>query len=168
MLISLIEFIKDMFKYIIVIGVIILIRVYCLTSTEVVGPSMEPNLYNENMVLVETITPKFDKFNRFDMVVIEYSNPKYIIKRIVGLPNEKIRYTDNKLYVNDVLVEEKFKINGITEDFEITVPDGKYYVLGDNSIDSADSRIFGAVEENNIIGKPILKIWPLKEVKIIR
>lgn len=167
-MVSFIEFLKDIFKYLIVIGVIILIRVYCLTTAEVIGDSMVPNLDAGNIVLVETITPKFNKYERFNLVVVKYSSPSYLIKRIIGFPNDTIKYEDNKLYVNGELVEEKFEIEGNTEDFEITVPKDKYYVMGDNRGISKDSREFGPISENDIIGKPIIRIWPLKGLKVVK
>jgi signal peptidase I len=129
---------------------------------------MEPNLNDGDMVLIETITPKFNKYNRFDLVVVKYTSPKYIIKRIIGLPNETIKYINNNLYVDDILYTEDFESSGIIEDFEILVPENKYFIMGDNREESKDSRDFGAIEENEIIGKPIFKFWPIKELKIVK
>lgn len=168
MLVSIIEFIKDMFKYLIVIGVIILIRIYCLTTSEIIGPSMNPNLMDGDIVLVETITPKLNRFNRFDVVVVKYSSPSYIVKRIIGLPNDHIRYQDNNLYVNDELVAQEFAFEGDIDSLDVIVPANNYYVIGDNRVDSKDSRDFGPIEESDIIGKPIMRIWPIKDLKLVK
>ncbi len=168
MLVSVIEFLKDMFKYLIVIGVIILIRVYCLTTAEVIGPSMSPNLIDGNILLIETITPKLNRYSRFDLVVVKYSSPSYIIKRIIGLPNDKIKFDNNSLYVNGELVIQNFKFEGTIEKLDITVPANKYYVIGDSRDESEDSRVFGPINEYDIIGKPIIRIWPIKNFKIIK
>lgn len=171
MLEDIIEFIKDMLTYIIIIAIIVLLRVYVISSIEEVGDSMEPNFHDGNIMLMDTIGYKhldFLAIKRFDVVVIEYDIPKYIIKRVIGLPNEKISYVDNKLYINGSLVEEKHKINGITEDIEeIEIPSDMYFVLGDNRENSTDSRTFGLVQKNKIVGKPFLVIWPFKEIKFV-
>lgn len=164
-MVRLIEFIKDTFKYMIIIAVIILLRVYVLTTAEVVGDSMEPFLHNGNMMLVEMVTPRLDRYKRFEIVVIKYDNPSYLIKRVIGLPGENIKYEDNKLYINDVLIKEDLKLNGETEDLEIDIPDNMFYVLGDNRGDSKDSRVIGPIPETDVIGKPFSVIWPFKEFK---
>jgi signal peptidase I len=164
---EIIEFIKDMIKYIIIIAVIVLIRIYILTTTEVIGPSMEPNLYDNNILLVDQVTQKFDEYKRFDVIVF-IKSPSYLIKRVIGLPGETIQYIDNKLYVNNKEVKETFNINGRTKDFgPVIVPKNKYYVLGDNRIDSTDSRVFGAIDKDKIIGKPFFRIWPLNKLKLV-
>lgn len=165
---EIIEFIKDMLKYIVIIGIIVLIRVYVLTTTEVVGPSMEPNLDDGNILLVDQITSHFNEYNRFDVVVFERS-PSYLIKRIIGLPGETIEYIDDKLYVDGKEVKDYFKTNGKTEDFgPVTVPANTYFVLGDNRIDSKDSRVFGTIKKDKIIGKVFFGVWPLNSIHIVK
>jgi signal peptidase I len=165
---EIIEFFKDMIKYIIIIAIIVLIRIYVLTTTDVIGPSMKPNLYDNNILLVDQITQKFSDYKRFDVIVFVKS-PGYLIKRVIGLPGETIQYIDNKLYVNNEEIKENFNINGKTKDFgPITISKDKYFVLGDNRIDSTDSRVFGAIDKNKIIGKPFFRIWPLNKLKIVK
>jgi signal peptidase I len=128
---------------------------------------MEPNLGNGNILLVDQITSRFENYNRFDVIVFERS-PSYLIKRIIGLPGETIQYTNNELYVDGNKVKLGFKTNGKTEDFgPVTVPDDSYFVLGDNRIDSKDSRVFGAIMKDKIIGKPFLGIWPFNKIHIV-
>jgi signal peptidase I len=74
MMIQIIEGIKDLIKYIIVIVIIILLRIYVLTTAQVVGTSMEPNLIEGNIMLVEQLSARFDKLKRFDVVAFAYSN----------------------------------------------------------------------------------------------
>jgi signal peptidase I len=164
---ELIEFFKDMFKDIIIIGFIILIRIFILTTTEVVGPSMNPNLVDGDILLVDQITARFNDYKRFDVIVFEKS-PSYLIKRIVGLPGETIQYIDNKLYINDKLIGEDFKVNGSTENFgPINIPENSYYVLGDNRIDSKDSRDYGSIKQEKIVGKPFFIIWPFNKLHFV-
>ena len=168
MMVEIIETIKDIFKYIIVIAIIILLRIYVLTTAEVVGTSMEPSLLEGNVMLVDQLSIRLDKIERFDVVVFEYPNPPYLVKRIIGLPGETIKYVDNELYINGEKIEENFKYIGEVKDFEMIVPEDNYFVIGDNRIDSIDSREFGMISKNKIIGKPFMVIWPIKKGKIIK
>lgn len=170
------EFIKDLITYAIIIAVIILIKIYVFTTSEVVGSSMEPNLYNGNIMLVDKVVHKYvsKPYNRFDIIVIKYSEPSYLIKRIIGIPGDNVEYTSNELYINGNLVEEKFKTKGITEDFSLSklnyskIPKGMYFVVGDNRSESVDSRTIGLIKEKDIVGKPFVFIWPLDKIGLVK
>ncbi len=159
-----IEFIKDTFKYIIIIGIIILIRIFILTSAEVVGDSMLPTLENGNFMLVEQLSSRLNTIKRFDIVVVRYDKPSYLIKRVIGLPGEKIKYINNDLYINDYKVEETFERQGEVKNFEIILEEKMYFVMGDNRKDSEDSRTFGSVEKKDIIGKIFLTLYPFNKI----
>ena len=103
---------------------------------------------------------------RFDIVVIK-DGKEEIIKRIIGLPGEHISYKNNKLYVNDKVLEENFDFRK-TNDFNLeeicscnNIPEGKYLVLGDNRPISKDSRMIGLIDEKDILGKAVYRIWPI-------
>ncbi|MDD3048522.1 MAG: signal peptidase I [Bacilli bacterium] len=163
-----IEFLKDALKYIVIIAIIILLRIFVLTTTEITGPSMEPNLYEKNIVLVDQLTKNFNGLNRFNVVVIKRST-SYVVKRIIGLPGEKIKYKDNNLYINGEILKDTDKLMGITSNFnEITIPENEYYVMGDNREDSTDSRVFGTITKKSIVGEPFLTVWPLNKIKIVK
>ncbi|NLL44067.1 MAG: signal peptidase I [Mollicutes bacterium] len=169
MMIQIIEGIKDLIKYIIVIVIIILLRIYVLTTAQVVGTSMEPNLIEGNIMLVEQLSARFDKLKRFDVVAFAYSNNQpHLIKRIIGLPGETIKYVDNQFYINGEMIEENFKVIGEVEDFEIIVEEDAYFVLGDNREVSVDSREFGAITKDKIVGKAFMVVWPIKRIKIVK
>ena len=110
---------------------------------------------------------------RFDVIAFEYADTKYLIKRVIGLPGDKVEYKNNTLYVNDELVEEEFLDGHQTENFSLvsmgyeTIPEGKYLVLGDNRENSLDSRSFGLIDEEDILGKVSIKIWPIFEFDVI-
>nr|MCR5483032.1 signal peptidase I [Bacilli bacterium] len=96
-------------------------------------------------------------------------NEKYMIKRVIGLPGDKVEFINNKLYINDQEYSESYLNEDTkTDDFSITtfgvdkIPDDKYLVLGDNRSDSLDSRKYGFIDKKNITGKVWFKIFHFK------
>lgn len=167
------KIIKEIYPYIIIILSVIIIRSYIATPVIVSGDSMRPNLTDGEMLIVRKIGYKKDNIKRFDIVVIKEDNEE-IIKRIIGLPGEHISYKNNKLYVNDEIVKEDYKFYS-TDDFNLEeictchkIPYGKYLVLGDNRPISKDSRIIGLVDEKDIFGEAIFRIWPVTKLGSVK
>jgi len=153
------ENIKELLPYIIVIMIVLAIKTFVVAPIRVNGPSMEDTLYNGDIMILDEISYKFNKIERFDIVVVKYEK-EYLIKRVIGLPGEKVEYKNNKLYINNKYVKEEFS-HEVTDDFKsITIPNNKYFVLGDNRINSTDSRIIGFISKNNIRGKTSLVLYP--------
>ena len=157
--------IKD---YIYIVLAVLIIRTYIVTPAIVDGDSMNNTLLDGQIVILNKITYRFNDVNRFDIVVIENreDNDK-IIKRIIGLPNEKIRYIDNKLYINDKLIETNLSFKD-TKDFEYETKNDEYFVLGDNRVVSKDSRILGNFKKEDIVGKVSIRIYPLDRIGSIK
>ncbi len=127
---------------------------------------MDPNLSDGDLMILDKVSYYFNDISRFDIVVIE-TNEELIIKRVIGLPGETVEYKDNKLYINDELVEENFERASIEDHvFEQVVPTDSYIVIGDNRANSKDSRILGTIEEKEIIGKANLTIYPFDRLGI--
>ncbi len=169
------EFLKDAFKYIVTAIVVIFIFLYVVTIQQVIGPSMSPTLSNKDIVVLNKMHYRFFKVKRFDIVALEYEDTKYLIKRVIGLPGEKVEYKNNELYVNNKILKEEFLKEGIkTDDFSIkdlhveSIPKDMYLVLGDNRENSMDSREIGFVLKKDILGKVIVKFWPITEFKLVR
>lgn len=168
------EFIKDTSKYILVVVIVLLVFIFVVGLNQVIGPSMEPNLYEDDIVIVNKLLYRFNKVERNDVVIIK-QDEKYMIKRVIGLPNEYIEYRDEYLYVDGKPYEESFETSK-TEDFTLKdidpkidkIPDDMYLVLGDNRSNSSDSRSYGLIKKEQIVGKAWIKIWPFNDIKFVK
>ena len=154
------KMIKDILEYVIIILVVILIRTFLVTPALVHGASMEPTLSGNDVLILSKMSHKINNFKRFDIIVFKY-NGENLIKRVIAFPNETVEYKDNILYINGEKVDFDFEFQK-TNDFTYHVPENAIFVLGDNRGDSKDSRYFGAVKEENIIGKITFRLFPLK------
>lgn len=136
--------------------------------TEVIGSSMEPTLQSADNLIVEKITYRFRDPQRYDIIVFPYKYLKktYYIKRIIGLPGEKV-YIDSEgnIYINDELLEESYGketiLNAGLASTPITLGDDEYFVMGDNRNDSQDSRdpSVANIKRDDIIGRAWVRIW---------
>ena len=164
---QLLKLLKELLPYIIIIIVVIIIRTFIFTPVVVNGPSMMNTLHNGDVMILDKIGMKLGGIKRFDIVVIQTGKTK-IIKRVIGMPGETISYHDNKLYINGKEVSDNHS-NEITYDFEeVKIPDGEYYVLGDNREVSCDSRLFGCIPVEKIEGKAVFRFWPLKKIGTLK
>ena len=160
-----IDFIKEISVYIIIVVVIVLLKIYVISPIRVNGTSMDPTLKNGDIMILNKIGYRITKIKRFDIVVIKYKD-ELLIKRVIGLPGEKIKYENNTLYVNDKALDEEFD-KTYTYNFSLkeigstTVPDNSYFVLGDNREVSKDSRSIGFIDREDIVGKSSLTLFPV-------
>jgi len=157
--------IKD---YIIILVVVILIRSFIVTPAVVDGASMNNTLKDGQLVIINKFTYRFNEPKRFDIVVVK-NNESHdkIIKRIIGLPNEKIVYRDNNLYINGELYKEDFD-HGNTTDYEMITGEDEYFVLGDNREVSKDSRLLGNFNKKDFVGKVNIRIFPFNKIGKIK
>lgn len=171
------EFLKDVSLYVIIIVLILLTVNYVVTIQQNVGPSMNPTLESGDAFLLNKFIYKISEVKRGDIIVFNYDDTKYLVKRVIGLPGEKVEYRNNILYINDKpFVEDFLSDDTITNDFTMEdikntldskIPEEMYLVLGDNRTDSMDSRDFGLIKESDIIGKTSIRIWPLNKIGFI-
>jgi len=152
--------IKEVIPYFVIIIFVLLIKQFVVTPIQVNGDSMDPTLKNGDLMILNKLSYKLGSINRFDIVVID-KDDTYIIKRVIGLPGEIVKYENNKLYINGAEMEEGFLPEGKeTNDFEYNVKDNCYFVMGDNRQISLDSRELGCFDISKIKGKTSLSFFP--------
>jgi len=126
------------------------------------GSSMEPNLHHGEFVIVSKVNYRIGEPERGDVVVFDF--PRNIteeyIKRIIGLPGERIHVEDGNVYVDDILLSEPYLMVEPQYEGEWIVPENALFVLGDNRNNSSDSHNWGMVPMENVIGEALLIYWP--------
>ncbi len=128
------------------------------------GASMEPNFSDDDFLLVDEITYRFRPPSRGEVIV--FRNPRneaeFYIKRIVGLPHDEIRVAENTVLVNGEPLEESYLPQGLqtTGEYTFNLESDQYFVLGDNRRQSFDSRSWGPLQRDGIIGAVRLRFWP--------
>lgn len=155
------KFLKEVVPYIIIIGVIVLIRSFIITPVRVEGSSMKKTLENGDILLLY----KLGSIKRFDIVVLdEEYDDEIIIKRIIGLPGDNVEINNGKIYVNGEAIEDEYGYGETSDCDKIELDDDEYFILGDNRLISKDSRYFGPIKEDEIIGKIVFRIFPLNKI----
>lgn len=140
---------------------------FFMRTPQVSGLSMAPHIASGEYVLINTVSYRLGHPERGDIVAFrhERSAPSVYLKRIIGLPGDRIAIVRGAVFVNGTKLEEPYVRYPDTRSFkEVTVPAGSLYVLGDNRANSDDSRFWGFVEQPQVIGKAIAGIWPLRRM----
>jgi len=148
----------------------LVINLFLAQATQVYGQSMEPNLHHSQRLVVEKVSYHFHGPRRGDVVVLRspQHNSELLIKRVIGLPGEKVEIHDGLVYIDGVPLTEPYLIQGTAGYQEpIVVPPLHVYVLGDNRNFSNDSRSFGPVPLENIVGRAWLSYWPLNQAGFV-
>ncbi len=154
------KIIKEILPYVLIIIAVILIRTFIITPVRVDGASMDQTLEDGQILLLY----KLANVDYGDIVVLdEEKEGEIIIKRIIGMPGDTVSIKDNTVYVNGEEVEEDYAYGETSDYEEITLDDDEYFILGDNRPISKDSRYFGPVKEDEIIGKVIFRLWPFNK-----
>ncbi|MFH0956217.1 MAG: signal peptidase I [Candidatus Falkowbacteria bacterium] len=173
------NYVFELIKVVVIsLAIIIPVRYYLIQPFYVKGASMEPNFYDKEYLIIDEISYRFNEPARGDIIVFRYPrNPEeYFIKRIIGLPGEKIQIKDGFAYVYNeenpqgVKLGEPYltvddKTYALNEEV-IILSGSEYYVLGDNRNSSKDSRSFGPVDKKLITGKVLLRGWPFNRIDV--
>lgn len=191
-------FIKEWGLFSLIVLLFILSRLFLWSPVTVDGHSMDPTLRNEERLIMS----KMGSIKRFDIVVASEvdggGKEKLIVKRVIGMPGDTIRYENDVLFVNEEQVDEPYLeeyLTAFAEDklqsvysydkrfqviaqrasnftldaskfpnFSVTVPEGEYYLLGDDRLVSLDSRNSGTFTRADIKGKIVFRLWPLNRI----
>ncbi len=163
-----------MLIYIVVVIIVVWFIVHFVGQrTEVSGESMYDTLEDGDNLWIDKLSYRFKDPKRFDIVVFPYQDSDvYYIKRVIGLPGEKVRIGDEgTIFINDEALEEDYGYETIMPDRigraadTITLGEDEYFVMGDNRNNSKDSRFesVGNISKDELIGKAVLRMWPLSK-----
>ena len=162
----------------IVVGALVValvVKTFLIQAFFIPSLSMYPTLDKGDRVLVNKLSYKLHDVHRGDIVVFERpkgqpaSDIKDLIKRVVGLPGESIEARSGHVYIDGKELDEPYLVDGVTTENlpRQTVPDGDVFVMGDNRGDSADSRVFGPIDEDTIVGRAFLRVWPIPDIGLL-
>lgn len=165
--------------FVIAAGIFVVIYAFLFRPFQVNGESMIPNFQHGEYVLTNLITLRISPLKRGDVIVFKAppNVEKDYIKRVIGLPGERVSMKDGKVYVNGKPLDESSYLSFdnrtsgrqfIREGQEIAIPADNFFVLGDNRDFSSDSREWGFVNSDKIIGKSFIVYWPLEKLKIVK
>jgi len=157
------------------LAIILPIRYFLIQPFYVNGASMEPNFHDHEYLIIDEISYRFSEPERGDIIVFRYPDDprQFFIKRIVGLPGERIVIANGKVYIYDdehpdgqTLNEKKYLDNTFTPgDKDIKLSNDEYFLMGDNRTASMDSRAFGPVPRRFVIGKVMFRGWPPEKMQ---
>lgn len=161
--------IKEILEVVVIAVVtVFLIRYFLIQPFLVSGASMEPSFSDGNYLLIDEITYRFRGPERGEVIVFRYpKDPStFFIKRIIGLPGEKVVFKNGNVYINNIRLEEDYLSDTLrsSDNLSVTLGGGQYFVLGDNRSHSFDSRSWGPISKKHIIGVARLRILPLSDV----
>lgn len=171
-------FFLDTLETVLVVAAIFVVAyLFFFQPHQVIGNSMDPNFHDREYILTDKISYRFREPKRGEVIIFK-SPPdpeKEYIKRIIGLPEEKIKISQGKIYINDkqlteyYLPREFFVAAGsfLKEEQESEIGKNEYFVLGDNRNHSSDSRDWGLVKKREIIGKAWFRYWPLSRFGLV-
>lgn len=166
------------------LGAAMLVRLYVLQQFYISGPSMETTLFQNNRVLVNKMSYRLHSVNRGDVVVFDRVTTNGgtvahddLIKRVIGIENDTVEIKQCKVYVNNKEVEESYLSKDqlalpnliercrVVDMPKVVVPQDQLFVMGDNRPESFDSRSFGTIPEDLVVGRAFAIVWPFSRIR---
>ena len=179
--------IKEVLEYVrliaIVVGVTLLVETFVIVNAVIPSASMEPTIMTGDHIFGNRLAYKFGDPERYDIIIFRYPDDEsqLFIKRIIGMPGDTVEIRDGDVFVNqeEIPLSDEFcsvqdmtslDMNRTVLSNPFTVPDDCYFVLGDNRLNSKDSRYWKNpfVQRNKILGKAVFRYWPLNTITVIR
>lgn len=169
----------ELIEFTAIVGaIVVVLHFFVAEPHKVSGSSMVPNFLDGDYIITDKVTKQFSPLQRGEVIILK--NPREpsvaFIKRIIGLPGEKIKVANNQVYINGQPLTEPYLPPGtntfggayLPEGEEKTVPANYYFVMGDNRTASSDSREWGPVDKSLVIGHPFLRYWPPDRAALIK
>lgn len=167
---------KSLFEWVVIIAVAfvlsIVIRNYVVDTRIVPTGSMLPTIQLQDRLIVDRLFYKYDIIERGDIIVFQAPvaamEDKDLVKRVIGLPGEKVEIKNSKVYIDGKALNEPYIGSPVNYEYgPITVPEDSYFMLGDNRGASKDSHVWGFLPSDKILGRVWIRYWPLKEFGIL-
>lgn len=170
------SFIRDTLEIVFLALVLYVVIQYAVQTVHVLGSSMLYTLHDNDLLVASKISYKLHAPQRGDIIVFKPPDEasRDFIKRIIGLPGERIRIVNSVVYINDQVLHEPYlpekwtyNNNWPASGQDQTILPDQYFVMGDNRNHSSDSRTFGPITLDSILGKAEVRIWPLGELGLL-
>lgn len=172
-------FLDTMQTILIAASIFLVIYIFLFRPFQVSGESMFPTFKNREYILTNLITLRFHDPQQGDVIVFKAptNEEKDFIKRVIGMPGDSVLLKEGFVYVNGKKLDESAYLDAsvrtyggsfLNEDQSVVVPQGHYFVMGDNRPFSSDSREWGFVPRDSIIGKSFYVYWPINTMRIVK
>ncbi len=170
------SFFTELLKFALIALIIVVpVRLFVAKPFIVSGASMEPTFQTGQYLIIDELTYDFSAPTRGDVIIFKYPKDptQYFIKRIIGLPGETLHIKGGRVSIIKVdgtklqLPESYIKNIGNGGDIDVPIPDGQYFVMGDNRPDSSDSRYWGLLPKENIVGRAYLRLLPIQTISLL-
>lgn len=166
----------DMVRFgVLALAAVFLVRVFVVQPFIVSGSSMVPTFENGEYLIVDEISYRLGDPKRDDVVVFRYPNDtkKFFIKRIIGLPNETIDIKGSEITITNeehrdgLKLDQPYVKNASSDDTHLKLKNDEYFVMGDNRSASSDSRYWGSVNRKLLVGRALLRLWPMDRLNVL-
>jgi signal peptidase I len=161
------------------VAIAIIIKTFFFQAFYIPSESLVPTLQKNDRVLVNKLSYKMHDIHRGDIVVFtapkgqDLGDIKDLVKRVVGLPGDEVSFKDGHVYINNKLLPEKYLPDGTMTTAicgnpdHVSVPANSIFVMGDNRTQSKDSRCFGPIKEDDVVGRVFVRILPLQRIGLM-
>lgn len=169
-------FLDTLETVVVALAIFVVCYLFFFQVHEIKGASMNPNFYDSERILTDKISYRFRKPERGEVIIFRAPKNRELdyVKRIIGLPGETIKVQGGNIYLNDQKLTETYipeKITNpgafLTLNQKFLIPEDEYILMGDNRMHSSDSREWGLVNKDDIIGKVFVRFWPATNFSFI-
>lgn len=165
---------REIVETVALFAIVFTVARFAIGNYSIQGQSMEPNYHQEQRLLVDKVSPRLLGYSPGDIVIVRSPIQDIeLIKRLIGKPGDTIELRDNRVFVNGEALNEPYlppnANSGPTRgESKWTLGENEYFVMGDNRSFSQDSRAFGSVSGESIVGRALLLYWPLNELQVVQ